>query len=160
MSCQAKWVFFGSLNVSSATEMAKLALLFYESNRDGNAKFNARRNFSSRGNQPLKPKNLSLLNVNSESSKNGVNTVSGDSKPEWVAQKPVASSIRCFHCKMPNHKRSECLRLQPRSNNCARVGLENQRITGSQFIIPLYVSSKLVDVYRESGLIYHYPVVR
>ena len=37
-------------DVSSATEMAMLADLFYESNRDGNAKFDARRNFNSRGN--------------------------------------------------------------------------------------------------------------
>ena len=52
---------------------------------------------------------------------------------------------------MPNHKRSECPRLQPRSNNCAPVGLENQRITGSQVVIPLYVNGKLVDGYRDSG---------
>ena len=52
---------------------------------------------------------------------------------------------------MPNHKRSECPRLQPRSNNCARVGLESQRITGDQFVIPLYVNGKLVDGYRDSG---------
>ena len=63
----------------------------------------------------------------------------------------MASQIRCFHCKMPNHKRSECSRLQPRSNNCARVGLESQRISGSQFVIALYVNGKLVDGYRESG---------
>ena len=77
--------------------------------------------------------------------------MSGNRKPEWVAQKPVASQIRCFHCKMSNHKRSECPRLQPRSNNCARVGLESQRISGSQFVIPLYVNGKLVDGYRDSG---------
>ena len=40
-------------NVSSATEMAKLADLFYEPNRDGSTKIDARRNFNSRGNQPL-----------------------------------------------------------------------------------------------------------
>ena len=74
--------------------MAKLADLFYESNRDGNVKVDAKRNFSSRGNQYFKPKNFSMPNVNSESSKNGVNAVSGDKKPEWVAQKPVASQIR------------------------------------------------------------------
>ena len=84
-------------NVSLATEMAKLADLFYESNRDGNTKINARRNFYSRGNQPFKSKNFQTPNVNFESSKNGVNAVSGDRKPEWVAQKPVASQIRCFH---------------------------------------------------------------
>ena len=77
--------------------------------------------------------------------------MSGDRKPEWVAQKPVASQIRCFHYKIPNHKRSECPRLQPRSNNCARVKLESQRISGSQFVIPLYVNGKLVDGYRDSG---------
>ena len=54
---------------SSATEMAKLADLFYESNRDGNAKIDAWGNFKSRGNQPFKPKNFSMPNVNSESSK-------------------------------------------------------------------------------------------
>ena len=108
-------------------------------------------NFISRSNQPFKPKNVSMPNGNSESSKNGVNALSGDKKPEWVAQKPVASQIRCFHCKMPNHKRSECPRLQPRSNNCARVGIESQRITGNQFVIPLYVNGKLVDGYRDSG---------
>ena len=43
-------------NVSSATKMAKLADLFYELNRDGNIKIDARRNFYSRGNQPFKPK--------------------------------------------------------------------------------------------------------
>ena len=102
---------------------------------------------NSRGNQPFKPKTCSMPNVNSESSRNGVNAVSGDKKPEWVAQKPVTSQIRRFHCKMPNHKRCECLRLQPRSNNCARVGLESQRITGDQFVIPLYVNGKLVDGY-------------
>ena len=52
---------------------------------------------------------------------------------------------------MPNHKISECPRLQPRLNNCARVGLESQRISGSQFVIPLYVYGKLVDGYRDSG---------
>ena len=77
--------------------------------------------------------------------------MSGDRKPEWVTQKPVTSQIRCFHCKIPNQKRSECSRLQPRSNNCARVGLESQRISGSQFVIPLYVNGKLVDGYRNSG---------
>ena len=35
--------------------------------------------------------------------------------------------------------------------NCARVGLESQRISGSQFVIPLYVNGKLVDGYRDSG---------
>ena len=83
--------------------------------------------------------------------KNSVNAVSGDRKPEWVAQKPVASQVRCFHCKMPNHKRSECSRLQPRSNNCARVGLKSQRISGRQLVIPLYVNGELVDGYRDSG---------
>ena len=91
-----------------------------------------------------------MPNVNSEPSKNCVNAVSEDKKPEWVAQKPVAPHIRCFHCKMPNHKRSQCPRLQPRSNNCARVGLESQQITGDQFVIPLYVNDKLVDGYRDS----------
>ena len=103
-------VFTDQRNVSSATEMPKLADLFCESNRDGNAKIEAKRNFNSRGNH-FKPKNFSMPNVNSESSKNGVNAVNGDRKPEWVAQKPVAPQIRCFHCKMPNHKRSECPRL-------------------------------------------------
>ena len=148
-------VYVDQRNVSSAMEMAKLADLLYESNRDGNAKIDDRRNFNSRGNQPFKPKNFSMPNVNSEWIKNGVNAVSGDKKPEWLAQKPVASQIRCFHCKMPNHKRSECHRLQPTSNNCTRIGLESQRITGNQFIIPLYVNSKLVDGYRDLGLIYH-----
>ena len=77
--------------------------------------------------------------------------MSGDRKPEWVAQKLVASQIRCFHCKMSNHKISECPRLQPRSYNCARVGLESQRISGSPFVISLYVNGKLVDGYRDSG---------
>ena len=122
-------------NVSSATEMAKLADLFYESNRDGNAKIDARRNFFPRGNQPFKPKNFSIPNVNAESSKNGVNAVSGDKKPDWVAQNPVASQIRCFHCKMTNHKRSECHRLQPTSNNCAAVG---QKVGGLQAISLLF----------------------
>ena len=80
-----------------------------------------------------------MPNVNSESSKNGVNAVSGDKKPEWVAQKPVAFQVQCFHCKIPNHKRSECPKLQPRSTNCARVELEGQRIPDNQFVIPLYV---------------------
>ena len=113
------------------TEMTKLADLFCESNRDGNTKMYARRNFNCRGNQPFKPKNFQMPKVNSQSSKNGVNALSWDRKTELVAQKPVAPQIRCFHCKMPNHKRSECPRLQPRSNNCARVGLENRRITAS-----------------------------
>ena len=52
---------------------------------------------------------------------------------------------------MPNHKISECPRLQPRSNNCVRVGLESQRISGSQFVVPWYVNGKLVDGYRDSG---------
>ena len=51
---------------------------------------------------------------------------------------------------MPNHKRSECPRLQPRSNNCARVGLD-QRMIGNQFVILLYVNGKLVDGYGDSG---------
>ena len=67
---------------SSATEMAKLADLFYETNRDGNAKLDAKRNFNSRGNRHFKPKYLSMPNVNSESSKNFVNAVTGDKKPE------------------------------------------------------------------------------
>ena len=91
-----------------------------------------------------------MTNVNLQSSKNGVNAVSVDKKPEWVAQKTAASQTRCFHCKMPNHRRSECPRLQPRSNNCARVGLEGQRITDNQFVIPLYINGKLVDGYRDS----------
>ena len=115
-------VFVDQRNVSSATEMAKLADLFYESNRDENTNFDARRNFYSRGNQPFKPKNFQTPNVNSEPSKNGVNAVSGDRKPEWVAQKPVALQIRCFHCKMPNHKRSECPRLQSRSTIVQELG--------------------------------------
>ena len=149
------WVFVHQRNVSSATEMAKLADLFYESNRERQGKIDARRNVNSRGNQPFKPKNLSMPNVNSKTSKKGVNAVSGEKKPEWIAQKPVASQIRCFHCRMPNHKRSECPRLQPRSNNCARVGLEGQLITDNQFVIPLYVNDNLYDGYRDSGLIYH-----
>ena len=144
-------VFMDQRNVSSVTEMAKLADLFYESNRDENKKIDARRNFYSRGNQPFKPKNFPTPKVNSEPSKNGVNAVSGDRKSEWLVQKSVAPQIRYFNCKMPNHKRPECPRQQPRSNNCARVGLESQRISGSQFVIPLYVNGKLVDGYRDSG---------
>ena len=49
-------VFVDQRDVSSATEMAKLADLFYESNRDENTKIDARRHFYSRGNQPFKPK--------------------------------------------------------------------------------------------------------
>ena len=75
-------VFVDQRNVSSATEMAKLADLIYESNRDGNTKFDARRNCYSRGNQPFKPKNFQTSNVNFEPSKNSVNAVSGDRKPE------------------------------------------------------------------------------
>ena len=136
-----------------AKEMEKLAYLFYESNRDGNVKVDAKRDFNSRGNLYFKPKNFSMPNANSESSKNGVNTVSGDKRQEWVAQKVkwlVASQIRCFHCKLPNHKSSDCPNLQPRSNNCARVGLEGQRITDNQFVISWYVNGKLVDGYRDS----------
>ena len=92
--------FVDQRNVSSATKMAKLADLFYESNRYGNAKIDARGNFNSRGNQLFKPKNFSMPNVNSESSTDGVSVVSGDKKPEWLAQKPMASQIRRFHCKM------------------------------------------------------------
>ena len=102
-------VFVDQHNVSSAMEMAKLADLFYESNRRGNINVDVKRNFNSRGNQYFKPKNCSMSNVNLESSKNGVNTVSRDKTSEWVAQKAersVPSKIRCFHCKMPNHKRS------------------------------------------------------
>ena len=90
-------VFLDQRIVSSATEIAKLADLFHESNREGNAKIDGRRNFNSRGNQPFKPENLSMPNVNSEPSKNGVSAISGDMKPELAAQKPVASQIRCFH---------------------------------------------------------------
>ena len=131
-------VFVDQRNVSSATKMAKLADLFYQSNRDGITKIDDRRNFNSRGNQPFKSKNFQMPNVNSELNKNGVNAVRGDRKTEWMAQKPVAPQVRSFHCKMPNHKRYECPRLQPRSNNCARVCLESQRIIGDQFVIPLY----------------------
>ena len=91
-------------NLSSATKIAKLADLFYESNRDGNTQFDAGRNFYSCGNQLFKRKNFQTSNVNFEPSINSVNTVSGDRKPEWVTQKPMASQIRCFHCKMPNTK--------------------------------------------------------
>ena len=76
--------------------MAKPADLFYESNRDENAKTDAKRNFNSRGNQPLIPKNFSMPNVNSESSKNGVNAVSEIKKPEGVAQNLVASQNSMF----------------------------------------------------------------
>ena len=58
-----------------------------------------------------------------------------------------------FTLQMLNHKRSECLRLQSRSNNCAGVGLGRQRITDNQFVIPLYVNGKLDKETR--GLIYH-----
>ena len=44
-------VFVNQRYVSSATEMAKLAYLFYASNRDGSVKVDAKRNFNSRGNQ-------------------------------------------------------------------------------------------------------------
>ena len=81
--------------------------------------------------------------------------MSGKKKSEWLAQKPMTSQIRCFHCKMTNQNRSEYPRLRPRSNNCGRVGLESQRISGGQFVIPLYVNGKLVDGYRDSGQIYH-----
>ena len=49
-------VFVDQRNVSSTTEMAQLADLFYESNKDENKKIDARRHFYSRGNQPFKPK--------------------------------------------------------------------------------------------------------
>ena len=143
-------VFVDQHNVSSAMEMPKLADLFYKLNKDGNTQIDARRKINSRGNQLFKPKNVQMRNVNSEPSKHGINAVSVDRKTEW-AQKPVAPQSRCFHCKMPNHKRSECPSLLSRSNSCARVGLENQRITGDQCVIPLYVNGKLVDVYRDSG---------
>ena len=55
--------------VDQRRKMAKLADMLYESNRDGNAKIDAERNFNSRGNRPFKPKNFSMSNVNSESSK-------------------------------------------------------------------------------------------
>ena len=97
-------VFVDHRNVPSATESTQLADLFYESNGDGNAKIDAKRNFSTRGNQPFKSKNFSSPIVNSESSKNCVNAVSEEKKPEWVDKKPLASQVRCFHCKMPNHK--------------------------------------------------------
>ena len=64
-------VFVDQRNVSSATEMAKLADLFFESNRYGNTKFDARRNFYSRGKQPFKPTYFQTPNVNSEPSKTG-----------------------------------------------------------------------------------------
>ena len=62
---------------------------------------------------------------NSKSNRNGVNTMSGDKKPEVVAQKsekPMASQIRCFYCKTLNHRRSEYPKLQYKPSNCARVG--------------------------------------
>ena len=75
-------VFVDQRNVSSATEIARLADLFYESNRDGNVKVDVKRYFNSLGNQYFKPNNFSMPNINSESSINGVNTVSGDQNPE------------------------------------------------------------------------------
>ena len=42
--------------LSSATEMAKLDDLFYQSNRDGNVKVDTKRNSNSRGNQYFIPK--------------------------------------------------------------------------------------------------------
>ena len=104
-------VFLDHRNVSSVTELTILADLFYESNRDGNVNIYAKDNFNSRSNQYFKPKNLSMPSDNSESHRNCVNTLSGDKKPEWVAQKsekPVAFRIRCFHCRMLNHRRSQC----------------------------------------------------
>ena len=47
-------VFVYQRNVYSATEMVKLADLFYECNKDCNLKVDAKRNFNSRGNQYLK----------------------------------------------------------------------------------------------------------
>ena len=99
-----------ALTAASATEMAKLADLFYESNKDCNLKVDAKRNFISCGNQYFKPKNL-LMPYDSESNINDVNSVSEDKKPELVAEKlerPVPSQIRCFHCKILNQQRSEC----------------------------------------------------
>ena len=98
--------------------MAKLAYLFYESNKDYILKVDAKGNFNFHGNQYFKSKNCLMPNGNSDSNKKCVNTVSGDKKPEWVAQKsekPVVTEIRCFHCKMLNHPRSECPKLQSRS---------------------------------------------
>ena len=128
-------------NVSSATEMAKLADLFYESNRNGNTKIDATRNFNSRGNQPFKPTNFPMPNVNA------VNAVSGERKTGWETPKFGVFIVKCQITK--DHKRSKCSRLQPRSNNCARVGLESERITGDQFVIPLYVNGEVVDGYRD-----------
>ena len=91
---------------------------------------------------------------NSKSNRNGVNIVRGNKKPEWVAQKSekrIVSQIRCFNCKMLNHRRSECSKLQSRSNNCARVRLKGQRIRDNQFVILLYVNDQMVDGYRDLG---------
>ena len=49
----------------------------------------------------------------------------------------VSAQIRYIDFKMANHKTSEYPRLQPRSNNYARVWLEGQRNTGNQFVITL-----------------------
>ena len=53
----------------------------------------------------INPKKNFIPNDNSESNKNGINTVCGDKKLELVAQKsekPVAFQILCFYCKMVN----------------------------------------------------------
>ena len=54
-------------------------------NKDCNLKVDAKRHFNSRGYQYFKPKKCAMPNDNSESNKNGGNTVSGLNKPELVA---------------------------------------------------------------------------
>lgn len=111
-------LFVDQRNVSSATEMVKLTDLCYKSNKDGNVKVDAKRNFNSRGNHYVKTRIFRCA-------------VSGNKKPEIATDKaasPTSSQIRECYCKILNHRRSECTRLNSKPNNCARVGLKGERI--------------------------------
>ena len=56
-----------------------------------------------------------------------------------------------FSLQNAKSQKFECPKLPPRSNNCAKVGLEGQRITDNQFVISLNVNGMLVDGYRNLG---------
>ena len=117
-------------------------------------KVDAKRNLNSRGNHYVKNKNFSMLNNNFDLNKNGPNAVSGDRKPEMVTDtlaKQIASQIRCSYYEMLNHRKSECPKLQSEPNNCARVGLKDQRIRDNQFVIILYANDQPADDCRNSG---------
>ena len=110
------------------------------------------RNFKSRGNHYVKGMNFRRWMIILNRIKMVRMQLAADKKPETGAEsaKPTASQIQRFYCRMLNHRRSECFKLQSKQNNGAWVELKGERKRDNQFVIPLYANDQLVDGYRDS----------